>query len=75
MSFLTEDPEPIIVVKDGADWHCYGEPTSLKATYLLGYLHGAGGINETVPDGFLYFNVEQVGDILVTSLEPAPSQS
>lgn len=66
-----DDPTPLIVQVTGGRYDCFAKSSTPKGTYLLGFLQGMGGINESVEDGTYHFNVEEVNGMLVASLELA----
>jgi hypothetical protein len=70
--FATTDP--ILVVVEGGNWEAAAltDTPTLRDAYLFGHLSGMGGVNESVESGRYHFNIENVGGLLIASLNPAP---
>ncbi len=58
-----------IVVSEGR-WDAYGSPHSYRQQLLFALLKVTGGISDSVPPGYYYYNAKLKGLNLIATLDP-----
>jgi hypothetical protein len=71
MSEPTPNPHTLLVHVHDGRWDAYGDSTlNPRQQYLYGILVGMGGVNHSVPEGWHVFNVEDILEQKIATLEP-----
>lgn len=60
---------PLSIVVENGHWGAFGDATSWKNRFAMKLLENAGGISDTVEDGWYQFTVERRGWTLYTNLQ------